>query len=188
MIELQDKFKTTFVYVTHDQFEALTVADQMAIMNHKGQIEQIGTPKEIYEFPNSSFVAKFVGTTNILSGKLHNLEAEAEIEVPELGRFKLYIPQKKSWMTEGGNISISIRPEKIFIAKREVKNFSNMVKGTVHSIVYHGRSTQYNVILKNQIRLQVFEQNEEHFPQEVIDYDNEVNLYWQKENAVMLEK
>ncbi len=70
LIELQDKLKTTFVYVTHDQFEALTVADQMAIMNHRGEIEQIGTPKEIYEFPHTSFVAKFVGTTNILSGKL----------------------------------------------------------------------------------------------------------------------
>ena len=68
LIELQDKLKTTFIYVTHDQFEALTVADQMAIMNQDGEIEQIGTPKEIYEFPVSSFVAKFVGTTNILKG------------------------------------------------------------------------------------------------------------------------
>ena len=83
---------------------------------------------------------------------------------------------------------ISIRPEKIFISKKEVKNFSNTLKGIVQSIVYHGRSTQYNILLKNQLRLQVFEQNEEHFPQEVIDYDNEVNLYWQKENVVILEK
>lgn len=83
---------------------------------------------------------------------------------------------------------ISLRPEKIFISKKEVKNFSNALKGTVQSIVYHGRSTQYNILLKNQMRLQVFEQNEEHFQQEVIDYDNEVNLYWQKENVVILEK
>ncbi len=67
LIELQDKLKTTFIYVTHDQFEALTVADQMAIMNHKGEIEQTGTPKEIYEFPLSSFVAKFVGTLTFLA-------------------------------------------------------------------------------------------------------------------------
>ncbi len=80
LIELQDKLKTTFVYVTHDQFEALTVADQMAIMNHRGEIEQIGTPKEIYEFPHSSFVAKFVGTTNILSGVFKNFDSsEPEI-------------------------------------------------------------------------------------------------------------
>jgi spermidine/putrescine transport system ATP-binding protein len=188
LIELQDKLKTTFIYVTHDQFEALTVADQMAIMNHKGEIEQIGTPKEIYEFPVSSFVAKFVGNTNILQGKLRNLDSDPSIEIPDLGLFKIYVPHKKEWMSEGCDISISIRPEKIFISKRDVKNFSNALKGTVQSIVYHGRSTQYNLVLKDQTRLQVFEQNEEHFPQEVIDYDNEVNLYWQKENVVILER
>src|SRR3972149_10974875 len=177
LIELQDALKTTFVYVTHDQFEALTVADQMAIMNHQGEIEQIGTPKEIYEFPGSSFVAKFVGTTNILSGHLRQLDKDPEIDVPEVGRFKLYIPQKREWMKEGCEMMISIRPEKIEISKSETQNFSNSLKGTVQSIVYHGRSTQYNVLLKNQTRLQVFEQNEEHFPQEVIYYDNEVNLY-----------
>ncbi len=91
-------------------------------------------------------------------------------------------------MKEGCDMMISLRPEKILISKKEVKNFSNTVKGTVQSIVYHGRSTQYNVLLKNQMRIQVFEQNEEHFPQEVIDYDNEVNLYWQKDNVVILEK
>jgi spermidine/putrescine transport system ATP-binding protein len=188
LIELQDKLKTTFVYVTHDQFEALTVADQMAIMNHRGEIEQIGSPKEIYEFPQTSFVAKFVGTTNILGGKLRQIDSEPEIEIPDLGSFKISIPQRKEWMSEGCEMKISLRPEKIFISKKDVKNFSNTLKGTVQSIVYHGRSTQYNILLKNQMRIQVFEQNEEHFPQEVIDYDNEVNLYWQKDNVVILEK
>jgi spermidine/putrescine transport system ATP-binding protein len=188
LIELQDKLKTTFIYVTHDQFEALTVADQMAIMNPHGQIEQIGTPKEIYEFPSSSFVARFVGMTNILSGTLVNLESDPSIAIPSMGSFKVHIPLKKEWMKEGCEMLMSIRPEKIFISKKQVSNFSNAVKGTVHSIVYHGRSTQYNVILSDKTRLQVFEQNEEHFPQEVIDYDNEVNLFWQKENAVLLEK
>ncbi len=188
LIELQDKLKTTFVYVTHDQFEALTVADQMAIMNHRGEIEQIGTPKEIYEFPVSSFVAKFVGTTNILGGRLCNLDTSPEINVSDLSHLKIDLSHKKEWMKEGCEVMMSIRPEKIFISKKEVSNFSNHLKGTVQSIVYHGRSTQYNILLKNQMRIQVFEQNEEHFPQEVIDYDNEVNLYWQKENAVILEK
>lgn len=189
LIELQDKLKTTFVYVTHDQFEALTVADQMAIMNHQGTIEQIGTPKEIYEFPHSSFVAKFVGTTNILKGRLSNLtSSDPEIEIPDLGNFKLHIVPQKPWMKEGSEILLSIRPEKILISKKEVPNFSNTVKGIVQSIVYHGRSTQYNIVLHNQMKIQVFEQNEEHFPHQIIDYDNEVNLYWQKENVVILEK
>lgn len=188
LIELQDKLKTTFVYVTHDQFEALTVADQMAIMNHKGQIEQIGTPKEIYEFPHSSFVAKFVGTTNLFQGILHNPDEDGEIEIPDLGTFKIAIKRRKEWMKEGAAILMSIRPEKILITKRTLTQFSNELKGTVQSIVYHGRSTQYNVLVKNQMRIQVFEQNEEHSPHEIIDYDNEVNLYWQKENTVILEK
>ncbi len=93
LIELQDKLKTTFVYVTHDQFEALTVADQMAIMNHRGEIEQIGTPKVIYEFPSTSFVAKFVGTTNILGGKLRNFDTDPEVEIDGLGHFKISLPQ-----------------------------------------------------------------------------------------------
>ena len=63
-----------------------------------------------------------------------------------------------------------------------------MLQGMVQSIVYHGRSTQYNVRLQNDYVVQVFEQNEEHFPQEVIDYDDEVYLYWQKENVVIVDK
>jgi spermidine/putrescine transport system ATP-binding protein len=189
LIDLQYKLQTTFVYVTHDQFEALTVADQMAIMNTHGEIEQIGTPKEIYEFPHSSFVAKFVGLTNILPGSLRKVDSDPEIAINGLGNFKVHLPKRKEWMKEDAEVLMSIRPEKIFISKKEAAhNFSNHLKGTVTGIVYHGRSTQYNILLKNQMRIHVFEQNEEHFPQEVIDYDNEVNLYWQKENSVILEK
>jgi len=192
LIELQDKLKTTFVYVTHDQFEALTVADQMAIMNQDGFIEQIGTPKEIYEFPVSSFVASFVGTTNILQGVLRineNNDGKNYIDIPELGLFQVDIPVKKSFLLQGNrDVFMSIRPEKLFITKREAAGFTNGMRGLVESIVYHGRSTQYNVRLANGQLLQVFEQNEEHFPQDVIDYDHEVFLYWQKENAVVLER
>jgi len=188
LIELQDKLKTTFIYVTHDQFEALTVADQMAIMNKNGDIEQIGTPKEIYEFPVSSFVAQFVGTTNILQGILKNVDANPEISIPDLGTFSLPAQAQKHRIKENCTILLSIRPEKIFISKERNPGFSNVIKGTVQSIVYHGRSTHYNVIIESGMKLQAFEQNEEHFPQQVIDYDNEVYLHWQKENVVILER
>lgn len=188
LIDLQHELETTFIYVTHDQFEALTVADHMAIMNHQGDIEQIGTPQEIYEFPNSSFVAKFVGTTNIFHGVLHNLDENPEFEIPDLGRINIVVPQKKPWMIDGSTAIMSLRPEKIFISKKPNTKFSNTLKGIVDSIVYYGRSTQYNVIINNTVKLQVFEQNEEHFTPENIDYDDEVYLYWQKENVVLLEK
>lgn len=188
LIDLQSKLKTTFIYVTHDQFEALTVADQMAIMNQNGELEQIGTPKQIYEFPVSSFVANFVGTTNILHGELMLSETEAECALQGLGVFQVFIPARKSWMVNKAPVYMSIRPEKILISKKEVIGFSNHMTGAVESIVYHGRSTQYNVRLRNSFLLQVFEQNEEHFEREIIDYDDQVHLYWQKENALLLEK
>jgi spermidine/putrescine transport system ATP-binding protein len=188
LIELQSTLKTTFVYVTHDQLEALTVADYMAIMNHEGEIEQVGTPKEIYEFPVSSFVARFVGTTNIIKGILRAVGDGQKIEFEGLGLFEVAVPRDKTWTRENTLVFLSLRPEKIEISKVPMQGFSNMLVGTVASIVYHGRSTQYNVRLKNGTLLHVFEQNEEHFPQEVIDYDDQVYLYWQKENAVLLER
>lgn len=187
LIDLQDKLKTTFVYVTHDQFEALTVADQMAIMNIHGELEQIGTPKQIYEFPASSFVANFVGTTNIVEGTLHLSNGIQEVGVEGLGLFSVYCPVEKHWMIPGRKLFMSIRPEKIFISKKEKDGFSNQLTGKVADIIYYGRSTQYHVKLKNGQILKVFEQNEEHFPQETIDYDDEVRLYFQKENVVLLE-
>jgi len=158
-------------------------------MNHDGEIEQIGTPKEIYEFPVSSFVAQFVGTTNIFQGMLQVVNDVHYIDIADVGRFFVDIPHKKEHILQGKRqVFMSIRPEKFFISKHPVEGFSNNVRGVVESIVYHGRSTQYNVRLKNGQLVQVFEQNEEHFPQEVIDYDNEVYLYWQKENCVVLER
>ncbi len=188
LIELQDKLKTTFIYVTHDPSEALTVADQMAIMSNGGLVEQIGTPKEIYEFPQSSFVAQFVGNTNIFGGTYQEFEGQPHIDIPQLGTFPIFIPRKKEWMVPGKAIVMSIRPEKFFITKKEIDGFSSRLKGIVEAIVYHGRSTQYNIRLENQQLVQVFEQNEEHFPQQVIDYDNELYLYWQKENVVIVER
>lgn len=189
LIDLQDKLKTTFIYVTHDQFEALTVADQMAIMNHDGKIEQIGTPEQIYEFPNTTFVAKFVGSTNIFQGTLQQVDSEEPyVEIPNFGKILIDSRNRKPWMKEEGEITVSLRPEKIFISKKPEENFSNTITGTVDSIVYYGRSTQYNVLVNEFFKIQVFEQNEEHFPHEEIDYDDKVYLYWQKENTVLLQQ
>ncbi|MDN3504283.1 MAG: ABC transporter ATP-binding protein [Rhabdochlamydiaceae bacterium] len=185
LIDLQDKLSTTFIYVTHDQFEALTVADQLAIMNDEGEIEQIGTPEEIYEFPKSSFVAKFVGSTNTFKGILDIQDEQTTIDIPSFGTVHVKT-QIKPWMENGCEATLSIRPEKIFISKSPAENFSNNISGTVDSIVYHGRSTLYIVRVNDSIRVQVFEQNEVHFPKDQIDYDETVYLSWQKENVVLL--
>lgn len=189
LIDLQDKVKTTFVYVTHDQVEALTVADKMAIMNSNGELEQMGTPKEIYEFPTSRFVANFVGSTNFLNGILRPVNNKLfKVEVEELGAFLVFVPTEKNWMIPGGHVYMSLRPEKIEISKACLNGFSNFLTGTVVDIIYYGQATKYRVELSNKAVLTVFEQNEQHFPQENIDYYDVVNLYFQKENAALLER
>jgi spermidine/putrescine transport system ATP-binding protein len=187
LINLQEKLGMTFIYVTHDQSEALTVADKMAIMNADGNIEQIGTPKEIYEFPATKFVATFVGTTNLFEGVLSLKNEKHEVIVENLGVFEVFISGQKPWMVEGRKVLISLRPEKILITKKTMDGFSNCIKGDILEIVYSGQSTDYRVKVKNGQKLKIFEQNEEHFPQENLDYDDQVYLYFQKENVVILE-
>lgn len=187
LVDLQSELKTTFVYVTHDQSEALTVADRIAIMNYDGEIEQIATPRKIYEYPNSSFVANFVGSTNIFRGKVVELDNKFELYSPDIGGLDIVLdPDKQIFVNK--DLLMSIRPEKILITKKVVTGFSNWLSGEVCGMIYYGRSTLYNVRLKNDKVIQVFEQNDEHIAHENIDYDDKVNLYWQKENAVLLEK
>ncbi len=186
--DLQEKLATTFIYVTHDQSEALTVADKMAIMNVNGRLEQIGTPKEIYEFPISRFVANFVGTTNILEGTLHIREGVYFVDVDNIAEFMVWTPQEKSWMISGSQLFMSVRPEKIWITKSERTGFDNKLEGVVNNIIYYGASTKYKVQLQDGTFITVFVQNEEHFPGETIDYDDKIFLYFQKENVVLLER
>ena len=183
LIDLQAKLGTTFIYITHDQNEALTVADQMAIMSPGGKVEQVGKPKEIYEFPKSLFVAQFVGETNILKGKLNN----GLLQVSDGVSINVVVPESNdNQFVEHQETSLSIRPEKIKVSKKPLVGFSNELVGTVDAIVYYGRSTQYKVSIGSGLTMQVVEQNQEHFEKEVIDYDDKVYLYWQKENGLLL--
>lgn len=189
LIELQEQFRTTFMYVTHDQLEALAVSHKMAIMNHHGDVEQIGSPKEIYEFPISSFAAQFVGSTNLFEGKIHVKEDGVFLHVPELGLMSVAVaPGNDEWVMHDMPALLSVRPEKIEITKQSANGFSNYLKGRVEAILYYGRSTQYRIVLDNEYRIHVFEQNEEHFPRETIVHHDTVYLYWQKDNAVLLRR
>ena len=188
LINLQDKLKTTFIYVTHDQDEALTVADQMAIMNKDGEIEQIGSPREIYEFPVSRFVAKFVGKTNLLDGILHVQDGAMQFEVPKLGSFEVFTAKPQPWMQEGASVHLSLRPEKIEIAKKSDATADNQLEGTVENIVYYGSETRYQVKIVDGRLLNVFAQNSQHIVRESIDYDDKVYVSFAKENVVLLER
>ncbi len=186
LIDLQDELKTTFVYVTHDQLEALTVADQMAIMSPHGMIEQVSTPKIMYEFPDSIFVARFVGTTNILRGTFSMTDDQSEVVVNGIGACKVVASDEQ--IALGTEVAMSIRPEKMIIDKVKQSDADNIVKGTVESIVFHGFATLYHVKVQDHITLHVFKQNTKHIALDPIDYDDTVYVHWSKDTAVVLER
>jgi spermidine/putrescine transport system ATP-binding protein len=189
LVELQDELRTTFVYVTHDQLEALTVADYMAIMNADGEIEQVGTPKEIYEFPDTVFVAQFVGTTNILNGTLVGHDNNhVFLAVQELGTFTVTLPKDARWVVDGALVVMSIRPEKIELSLKRLEAYVNCIQGIIEAIIYHGRSTQYNVRVLPDLVIRVFLQNEEHSARDVVTYDDTVYVHWHADSVVLFKE
>lgn len=188
LIELQCELKTTFVYVTHDASEALAVSDQLVIMNEDGIVEQQGTPKEVYEFPRSSFVSQFVGKTNLISGSLACEENACVLQVPGVGSLPVASDQLRAQELYGRAAFLNIRPEKIEINKQAQDGFSNHLNGVVDAMIFHGSATEYLVKIGGGNTLMVYEQNEEHFVRETIEEGASVHLYWQKENAVLLER
>ncbi|MCL2809260.1 MAG: ABC transporter ATP-binding protein [Treponema sp.] len=153
---IHDEIGITFIYVTHDQQEALSVSDRIAVMN-QGEILQIDTPHEIYESPATNFVAKFIGETNLFDGiikkvekvKLHEFdgvtEYMAEVEIPELGIIKVTDIDE---IHAGQKVSITVRPEKIEITKEKPATSRydiNLLHGIVDEPIYSGFQTKFYV-------------------------------------------
>jgi iron(III) transport system ATP-binding protein len=142
---IQKELGITTIYVTHDQSEALSMADKIAIMK-EGQIEQIGSPREIYNNPTNGFVASFIGETNFLQGKIKELRKEKAIAVVEVNlEYDIYasIPRKK--FSKGNDVICSVRPERIRVVKEniETEKDHNIFKGTISSLDYYGFLEHY---------------------------------------------
>jgi spermidine/putrescine transport system ATP-binding protein len=156
---IQREVGITFVYVTHDQGEALTMSDRIAVM-HAGVIEQLGTPREIYERPATRFVAGFIGTSNIVEGHVERTEGGLALlsYTPE-DRVVVPVPQS---VRAGDKLEVSIRPEKVDLY-REVPPVQatggSVLSGTVTEVVYHGTSTNYAVATAAGADFTVFDQN-----------------------------
>ncbi len=152
---LQQKLGITFIYVTHDQEEALTMSDRIAVMS-KGQVLQIGSPVEIYERPNCKFVADFIGTSNFLEGTVKSLEkGNAMVFVPVLGAEIKGIVSGE--VSVGQTVAVSIRPEKIRLAEKSMLN-QNCFEGKIELVTYIGSDTHLHILV-NGLRLKVWEQN-----------------------------
>jgi spermidine/putrescine transport system ATP-binding protein len=184
---LQQQLGITFVYVTHDQEEALTMSDRIAVMS-KGKVQQMGTPVEIYERPANKFVADFIGESNFLEGKIKSLsQNEASVFVPVLNTELVGMPISEG-LVKGEEVVVSIRPEKIRIAEKGAIN-QNMVRSKVTNTVYIGADTHIYVDAHGR-KLKVLEQN--HIsrldPNSFYHVGQEVWLMLMPENTLVLKK
>ncbi|MEU9500967.1 ABC transporter ATP-binding protein [Streptomyces sp. NPDC048196] len=147
--QIQREVGITFVFVTHDQDEALTMSDRIAVLNH-GRIEQCGTPEDVYEHPATRFVASFMGTSNLMTGTYRGGEVALE-QGPALP------VGARTGIADGTAVSVSVRPEKIWLSDFEPD--MPVLRGVIRETVYSGPTTTYLIELAPGVTLSVLEQN-----------------------------
>lgn len=179
---IQNDVGTTFVHVTHDQEEAMTMADTVAVMN-EGRIEQMGSPLEIYENPKTAFVANFLGQSNLFTGTVKGVEDD--LLVVDVHGVTLYVPRSKTNITSG-KIVIGVRPEKIKVVDLDTPGLpKNQIVGTISDNAFVGVSTQYVVDSPWGQELSAFEQNVN--PNDLGHKGNKVVLAWEPRNSFVLD-
>ncbi|MFA5122777.1 ABC transporter ATP-binding protein [Zavarzinia sp.] len=185
LMNIQEQVGITFVIVTHDQEEAMTVSSRIAVMNH-GRIAQVATPTEIYEYPNSRYVAEFIGDVNVFEGRLadakpdhviiHSAEAEADIFV-----------DRGTSAAPGATVWVAVRPEKLDVSLEPPPQPDyNCIRGTVWDIGYLGNLTIYHVRLANGKKVTASVANRMRLRDRPITWNDEVYLSWAPDSAVVL--
>jgi spermidine/putrescine transport system ATP-binding protein len=178
---LQREVGITFIYVTHDQEEALTMSDRIAVMS-KGVALQVGMPDEIYERPADKFVADFIGETNFLDGVVRGQNGSV-VEVELLGTGTLYVESSRTF-TNGQTVSVAVRPEKLRL-NSEIRN-GNLLKGHVEEIIYIGTDTQYGVRFAGGQKARVREQNLTQAHREIAKTGDEVTVSFTRTSPRLL--
>jgi spermidine/putrescine transport system ATP-binding protein len=168
---LQREVGITFIYVTHDQEEALTMSDRIAVMS-KGVALQIGKPDEIYERPANKFVADFIGETNFIDGVVKGQnDSTVEVELPGTG--PVYVESSRTF-TNGQQVSVAVRPEKLRL-NAEIKDGNN-IKGRVEDVIYIGTDTHYGVRFAGGQKIRLREQNVLHGHHEMVHMGDQVSV------------
>ena len=170
---IQTQVGLTFVHVTHDQEEAMTMADTIAVMN-EGRIEQMGTPEDLYESPKTAFVANFLGQSNLIRGQITGNDGDNN--VVEVHGQKVAVPKNRTF-SNSSSVLIGIRPEKIDIDLENEPADGNVLRGgKVVDVSFVGVSTQYQVEMPWGQELMVFEQNDGTTP--MLELGDQVRLQW----------
>ena len=185
LMNIQDELGITFVVVTHDQEEAMTLSSRIAVME-EGRFLQVGSPKEIYEFPTSRFVADFIGTINTFEGKVTRVgdetisleSAEAGTRLRALGTHGLDV---------GQNACIAVRPEKMFLTKHEPDNDDDIrIRGIVDDFAYLGNLSLYRVRLESGKMIQISAQNRRRSASRFVEWEDQVWISWRPRSGVVL--
>jgi putrescine transport system ATP-binding protein len=186
LMDLQHQVGITFIVVTHDQEEAMALASRIAVMN-RGQVVQVGTPAEIYEFPRSRFVADFVGRTNLFEGTVSACEPGLiTVQCAEIGG-ELLVDHEGRFAV-GQRVWVALRPEKMRLAKQPHNAARlNQLRGVVWELGYLGNHSIYQIKTGGGKLLTVFAQNERRTSQAAIDWSDEVFVSWGADAAVLLE-
>ncbi|WP_026957551.1 putrescine ABC transporter ATP-binding subunit PotG [Aliagarivorans taiwanensis] len=184
VVDILEKVGATCVMVTHDQEEAMTMADRVAIMN-RGQFVQIGEPEEIYEYPNSRFSAEFIGSVNVFDGMLQETDyTGAVIESEQLGR-PLRLTHGVS-AAPGVPLMVAVRPEKIRVVKADHCDDYNACLGKVEDIAYLGDQSIYYVRLPSGTRITATMPNTARHRNNMPTWEDQVSLSWDAESCVVL--
>lgn len=185
---IHDEVGITFIFVTHDQTEAMAVSDRIAVL-HKGKIDQIGSPMQIYETPSSSFVAEFIGDTNFFHGTVGDGSASDYLTL-EIDNFPAIHCFKDRPLSKGDSVNLTIRPEKIIISKEkpQSKALMNVFQGVVQNMIYKGDHTDFGVKVSDRI-ISVIQQHHHFLLDETpITWDDPVWISWHANDGFMLGK
>ncbi len=193
LMNIQDKLGVTFIVVTHDQEEAMTLSTRIAVMD-QGQFMQIGTPTEIYEYPETKLIANFIGSVNMFEGRVVSNDDDHMLvdSVETACRFELGAVAKAE---KGAKLWVAVRPEKISMSTTAPQSVgTNQIKGTVHDIGYLGNMSIYRIQLDQNgsseggslVEVTVPNQVRPKDGKHAIDWDDEVYLSWHPESSVAL--
>ncbi|WP_434623054.1 ABC transporter ATP-binding protein [Azospirillum sp. B2RO_4] len=186
LVNIQEKLGVTFIVVTHDQEEAMTMSSRIAVMNH-GVIAQVGTPTEIYEYPHTRFVAEFIGSINMFDGRVVSTDGDQVIVSSEEAGCDLLIAHATP-APAGSPVSVAIRPEKIALSKDPVADGDgrNRTTGIVREIAYLGDVSIYLVQLPTGKTVRVTAPNVTRRTEMPITWEDEVTLTWRPFAGVVL--
>ena len=184
LLNIQEQTGITFLIVTHDQEEAMTLSTRIGVME-AGRIVQVGEPTEIYEYPNSRFVADFIGSVNLFEGRVTADEPDyVRIEAPDVGG-TIHVGHGVS-CTLGQRLWYAIRPEKIRLTRERPEGASNRVHGTVEEVLYLGNQSTYKVRLDTGRSIRVARPNLRRHQEGAISWDEPAWVSWDDAAGVVL--